>query len=83
MRAQALSGGKSILSEHPVRQGAGSLFASKGIEQHASMYDHPLFVALIKEFGLLSVFYDRGALGLESRKTTHMLCSADLYPAAQ
>ena len=54
--------------------GAGSLLATRGLEEHSGMHDTTPFRRLKEEFGLVSVFTDQGASGHPKRKATDLLC---------
>ena len=69
-----LARGKLLISEHPMTCGAGSLLATRGLEEHSGMHDTTPFRRLKEEFGLVSVFTDQGASGHPKRKATDLLC---------
>ena len=74
----ALTDGKRFMSEHPAGQGAGSLQPSPGLEDHTTMHQTSLFLALIAQFNLRFVYFDQGADGHEKRKTTELVCDPTL-----
>ena len=76
----AHSASKPWLVENPVSRAAHSPFRIKGREKHACLFDHPPMVELAVQCEAQSVFFDQGAVGAESQKTTQLLCSPGIHP---
>ena len=75
------SKGGEVFFEHPVSQGAHSLFASKDCVDHVNLYDDPLFLSFAQTHGpLMDVYTDQLLSGASTRKATHYKCTAGIYP---
>ena len=77
--AVAAHGGFFIF-ENPVWRGAGSAYAMRGRERHASLWQLPAMVAFAERHGDCSVCFDQCMVGAVARKSTRLLCSANIEP---
>jgi hypothetical protein len=73
--------GGSFVIENPPYRGIGSPFAIKGRESHASLWQFTPMQSFAERHGSHFVYFDQGAAGAPTRKTTALLCSADMHPS--
>ena len=78
-----LDHGGDVVSEHPVCRGRGSLYESKGFEQHSSAFETTLYRDFARKYGLQVVVTDQMCSGAVARKSTALLCSKGIYPHVQ
>jgi hypothetical protein len=80
VEACAAHGGTWVIENPPFR-GLGSPFAWAGRERHSALWQYPPMARFAERHGSHFVYFDQGAAGAPTQKTTALLCSGNIHRA--